>query len=77
MQGAGFMVQGSGCRVQSAGFRVHGAGCRVQGSGFRVQSASSGFRGSDRGGVALHGVRRDGGEPEEVIDHLPLQEGRC
>jgi hypothetical protein len=31
VQGAGFRVQGSWCRVQGAGFRVQGAGCRVQG----------------------------------------------
>ena len=36
-EGAGFRVQGLGCRVQGAGFRVQGSGCRVQGAGFRVQ----------------------------------------
>jgi len=36
LQGAGFRVQGAGCRVQGAGFRVQGSGCRVQGLGFRV-----------------------------------------
>ena len=35
--GAGFRVQGSGCRVQGAGFRVQGSGCSVQGVGFRNQ----------------------------------------
>ena len=39
MQGSGFRVQDSGCRVQGVGFRVQGAGCRFQGSGFRVQGS--------------------------------------
>ena len=39
VQGAGFRVQGSGCRVQGAGFRVQGSGCRVQGAEFRVQGS--------------------------------------
>ena len=29
MQGAGFRLQGAGCRVQGAWFRVQGTGCRV------------------------------------------------
>ena len=39
VQGAGFRVQGSGCRVQGAGFRVQESGCRVQGAEIRMQGS--------------------------------------
>ena len=36
VQGSGFMVHGSGAKVQDSGFMVHGSGAKVQGSSFLV-----------------------------------------
>ena len=39
VQGSGLIVQGAGLRVEGSGFRVQGSGLRVEGSGFRVQGS--------------------------------------